>query len=104
MNATAACLPVQLSWWGSILPTSHQRYHFCLQKSEEKVGNNSSMTTAPKEWQKILQESLWKLMSYFRKSHSYFSFTSDFKNPPANSYATYLTVVGLEINGLKFQF
>lgn len=69
-------------------------------KSQEKVGNNSQTTTATKEWHKIFQENLWKLMSYFPKSHSYYRF----KNPPANSYATYLTVVGLEINGLKFQF
>lgn len=75
-----------------------------IQRSQEKVGNNSQMTTAPKEWHEIFQDSLWKVMSYFPKSCSYYRFTSDFKNPPAKSYATYLTVVGLEINGLKFQF
>lgn len=78
------------------------------QKNQEKVGNNSPMTTAPKEWHEVFQHSLWKLMSYFPKSHSYYRFPSDIKNPPANSHAyltaAYLTVVGLETNRLNFQF
>lgn len=108
MDATAPCLPGQLSSPGCTIPTSHQKSLIfpcnTKKKIQEKVGNNSQMTTALKEWHEIFQDSLWKLMSYFPKSHSCYRFTSGFKDPPANSYAPYLTVVGLEINEQKLPF